>query len=153
LEGELVGGGDVAGHRGATRVGVLDDGGGGAVAEVVHNSPRGGGIEEVEVRQRHAAVLDDAVPPARAADLPVPGALLVGVLAVPELVVGALEGEVDGGWQGLAVAGGVVEPGGNGGVVGGRMGEGAPGQPPASVVREPALTSQLVEDGAVVGRV
>ena len=39
----------------------------GPVAEVVHEAPRGVGVVEVEVREREAAVLLDAVPPARGA--------------------------------------------------------------------------------------
>ena len=59
--------GEVAGDRDAARVGVLDDRARRAVAEVVHELPRRVGVVEVEVREREAAVLLDAVPPARRA--------------------------------------------------------------------------------------
>ena len=60
-----VGLGERVGDRGAARVGVLDDGAGRLVAEsadVVHEQPRGVGVVEVEVRQRHPGVLRDARP-------------------------------------------------------------------------------------------
>ncbi len=53
------------------------------------------GVVEVEVGQLHPAVLDDVVPPAVAAGLPVPRPLLVRVLPVAQ-VLGLLQGQVDG---------------------------------------------------------
>ena len=69
LVGEAVGGGDVARHRGAARVGVLDDGDRGLLAEVMYEEPRGFGVVEVEVGELEARVLPHPVPPAGAADL------------------------------------------------------------------------------------
>ena len=63
---------------------MLDDHGRRSFGEGVDEPPRSVGIEEVEVRQRHPAVLDDAIPPPPAARLAVPGPLLVRVLAVPQ---------------------------------------------------------------------
>src|SRR3546814_643705 len=91
LEGALVGVGETVGHRRAARVGVLDDrdrGTAGGRGEVVGEAPRGIGVEEVEVAERHAAVLLHTVPPRGRADGAVAGAGLVGVLAVAEVLHG-----------------------------------------------------------------
>ena len=120
LERALVGGDEVVGHGGAARVGVLDDGHGrlpvaGVGRQLVDQPPGGIAVEEVEVRQRVAAVLDHGVPPARRAGDAVARAALVRVLAVAQHL-GALEGEVqrrrqDGGQRGLlgVGVGGAVE--------------------------------------------
>ena len=70
----------------------------GRLAEAVHQPPGRLGVVQVEVGQLLAAVLDGVVPPRAGADPPVAGALLVGVLAVAE-VLGPLEGEVERGRQ------------------------------------------------------
>ena len=73
---------------------MLDHGGGGLVAQLVDQLPGGVGVVEVQVRQRHATVLDDVVPPAAGAGAAVAGPLLVRVLAVAQ-VLRPVEGEVD----------------------------------------------------------
>ena len=150
VEGEAVGLVEGVGHRHPARVGVLDDGDGGLarrdLGQVVGQVPGGVGVEQVEVAERQARVLGDAVHPRRPPDLAVAGAALVRVLAVAELV-DPFEGEVHGDRQcvGLvAVAGrGLVEPGDDGGVVGGGVGEGLAGQRAAGAVRERPGRAQL----------
>ncbi len=78
--------GDVVGHRDATGVRVLHDDRGGPVTELVHKSPRGLGVEEVEIRELLAAVLHRVVPPALEPAEAVTSADLVGVLAVAQLL-------------------------------------------------------------------
>ncbi len=87
--------GEVARERHAARVGVLDDGARGLTAEVVHELPGRVGVVVVEVREREAAVLLDAVPPAGRAVHAVARTLLVRVLAVAQRFVGAIEREHD----------------------------------------------------------
>ena len=115
--------------------------------EIVGEAPRGVGIEEVEVAERHAAVLVHAIPPPRGADLPVAGARLVRVLAVAE-VLHPLEGKVDGGRQRIARH--VVEPAHDGGVVGGRVGEGRTGELALGLVGEHPAGLQLVDHRLVL---
>ena len=82
----------------------------------------------------------------------VEGGLLVGVLAVAELhLLGAGDGEgAREGLLGLGVEVLLEEPGGDGGVVGRRAGEGALRQlAPEGVAEPPAVRGQLVEDPAV----
>ena len=96
-------------------------------------------------------MLRDVVPPAVGADLAVAGALLVRVLAVAQLLLGALEGEVQAGRQQLAV--GLVEPGDDGRVVGGGVGERLAGQARRVASASSPVAAQLVEHVPVVGRV
>ena len=119
-------------------------------AEVVGQAPGGVGVEQVEVAERHAAVLLDAVPPRRGADLAVAGAGLVRVLAVAELLH-PLEREVDRGRQ--RVAGRLVEPADDGRVVGGGVGEGGAGELALRLVGQHAAVLQLVDHLLVLGRV
>ena len=94
LERTLVRGGEVAGNRDAARVRVLDDRARRAwLPRSWTMSPRGVGVVEVEVREREAAVLLYAVPPARGARGAVPRRLLVRVLPVAKRLVGAIERE------------------------------------------------------------
>ncbi len=99
-QGPLVGHDQVRVEGGAARVGVLDDGhgpvdsvGGG---QLVDQAPGRVGVEDVEVGELLAAVLDDVVPPRVQAGDPVAGPVLVGILPVAQ-GAGPLEGQVDGG--------------------------------------------------------
>ena len=151
--GARVGRRDLVGDGDAARVGVLDDDRRGTVAEAVHQLPGRLGVEEVEVGQLLAAVLDGVVPPGAGADAPVAGALLVGVLAVPE-VLGPLEGEVERGRQRHGAGRvGLVEPGDDRGVVGGGVGERLAGQRPPGGSRQAALGPHLGQHRPVVAGV
>ena len=108
VEGPLVGGRQVGVDRAPHGVGVLDDGHGALVAvrpgQLVDQPPGRVGVEDVEVRELLAPVLDHVVPPRVLARDAVAGAVLVGVLAVAQRA-GPLEGQVDGGRQdGVGVA-------------------------------------------------
>ena len=61
----------------------------------MHQPPGRIGVEDVEIGELPAPVLDDVVPPRVLADHPVAGAVLVGVLAVPHRP-GPLEDQLDG---------------------------------------------------------
>ena len=150
LQRQPVGGGQVGGHGHPARVGVLDDGRGGAVPHVVDQAPGGLGVVEVEVGQGQARVLHDLVPPGPAADGAVAGPLLVGVLAVSQLLLGAGQGKVEGRRQRLPRLCRAVHPGHDGRVVGGGVGEGGPGQPAPRRLGEGAVTPQLVEHASVL---
>ena len=114
LERTPVSGGDVAGisfHRRPTRVGVLHDGRRRPDAvegeHLVCEAPRGFRVEEVEIRELPASVLNRRLEPAsagvgvrgasahiRATQRPVSSAPLVGVLTVPKFLC-ALERKMD----------------------------------------------------------
>ena len=102
LEGPLVGGHQVGVDGRPARVGVLDDGhgtlGAARLGQLVDQAPRRVGIEDVEIGELLAPVLDHVVPPRVAPDDPVAGTVLVGVLPVAQRA-GPLEGQVDGGRQ------------------------------------------------------
>ena len=143
---------------------MLDDGHGPVAgvrpAHLVDQAPGRVGVEDVQVGELLAPVLDHVVPPRVPPHDPVAGAVLVGILPVPQRT-GPLEGQVDGGGKdgGIVVLrsgragrggrGGLVEPVHDGRVVGGGVGEGVPGQPEAGLGRQRAAPAQLVEDGAV----
>ncbi len=101
-------------------------------------------------------MLRHAVPPAHAARLPVPGALLVRVLAVPQRLR-QLEREVDRRREHRRCVGavgqrrGVVEPGDDRRVVRRGVGERRTRQPPLGGVGDRALGADLVEHGLIVG--
>ena len=78
--------GDVVGYRDATGVRMLHDHRRGPITQLVHESPRGLGVEEVEIRELLAAVLHRVVPPALETAEAVTSADLVGVLAVTQLL-------------------------------------------------------------------
>ncbi len=174
LERPPVGGDEIAGHGGAARVGVLDDGhrdlaGPGVSGQLVDQPPRRVAVEDVQVGQRAARVLDHAVPPAGRPRLAVARASLVRVLSVAQQL-GAFEREVQGRREDLGQlglldvgSGGArevpdgcgpagVEPGDDGRVVGGSVGERGPGEPATGRRRERAGDPQLLEHGRVVGR-
>ncbi len=150
-----VGGGQVVADREAARVGVLDDRNGGAVTQIVDQLPRRVSVEEVEVAEAHPTELLSAVPPTRGPLHPVAGALLMGILAIAE-VLGALQGHVNRGrqWIGVGHLGClVVEPVDDRRVVGRGMGEGLAGQRATHAGRGVAAGSDLFEHRLVVGRV
>ena len=132
--------------------------------ELVHQPPGGVGVEDVQIGELPAAVLDHVVPPRALTHDPVASPVLVGVLAVSHRP-GPLQAQVDHGWQsqgqvellgpGLDGPGPLpfVEPGHDGGVVPRGMGERLARQPASRVGRQRALAAELVEDGPVLGRV
>ncbi len=135
---------------------MLDDGDRRAfepAGEVVGQVPRRVGVEDVEVAEGDAGVLLGPVPDAGGAALAVAGALLVGVLAVAQGLLVALEGDVERRRQRGRLGIGGVEPRHDGGVVGGGVGEGLPGEAAAGGLAERAGRAHLVEDRRVVGRV
>ncbi len=138
---------------------MLDDGARGRVGpdgKLVDQLPCGLGVVEVEVAQGQAAELLDGVPPTRGPDAPVTGAPLVRILSIAKLLLGAFEGEVDGGRQSVALGVGrcgLVEPRHDGGVVGGGVGERGPSEAAPSRLADRSLTAQLVEDGTVLAGV
>jgi len=101
VEGPVVGSNNVARHRRPARVGVLDDHRRRRpeVGQLMDQPPGRIGVVQVQVGQLDAAVLNDVVPPAVAADLPVPRSLLVGVFAVPQ-AIRLFQREMNGGREG-----------------------------------------------------
>ena len=79
---------------------MLDDGhrplGTAERGELVDQSPRRIGVEDVQVRKLLAAVLDHFLPPRMLADDAIAGSVLMRILPVAQRP-GMLEGEVDGG--------------------------------------------------------
>ena len=158
--------------RRAARVGVLDDRDGHVVGpgdrELVDQPPRRVRVEDVEIGELLAAVLDDLVPPGALACDAVAGTVLVRVLAVAHRR-GELEGQMEGRRQqrsGIGALGSgqtarcgvegrfaLVEPGDDRRVVAGSVGERPPGETLPGVEREPAVAPELFEDGPVVGRI
>ncbi len=146
-----VGIGDVVADRHPARVGVLDDHAC-RVVETMDQAPGRFRVVEIEVAEVLAAVLRHRVPPPGATDRAIAGALLVGVLAVPQRLR-PLESEVQGAGQhvGRRIAG--VEPGDDRGVVGSGAGERIASEPPPRRVRQPAVLTDLGDDGLVVARI
>ena len=111
------------------------------------------GIEDVEVAEGDAGVLLEPIPHAGGPSLAVPRALLVGILAVAQDLLVALEREVDGRRQRLGLLRRLVEPGDDGGVVGRRVGERLAGEATPGFVAQSTTVGDLGQDALVVGRV
>ena len=143
--GRHVGLGDVGAGSGPTRVGVLDDNRTRLVAKKLHEPPRRLGVEQVQVRHGPATVHHGGVPPPGSPDGPVPGAHLVGVLAIPEVLY-PVQGQVHGWLEGIVyVVGGRigVEPGHDRRVEGRGVGERRPGQAAAGGISQPTVDPEL----------
>ena len=174
--GPLVHVGKIVASRGAARIGVLHDHhrrGTLGLAEIVHDPPRRISVEVVQVAERQPAVLVGVVPPGRLAGRPVAGAEMVRVLAVAAFVH-PFQRQVHGRRQGSGLGrfagprhtrgvacGRLVQPVHDRRVIGSRMGEGGPRQPPPRGGAQPTSTrlarrarfGQFLQHRLVVGRV
>ena len=151
LECPLVRVGQRAGDSRPTGVGVLDDRHRGLAEggrEIVGETPRRVGVEEVEVAEGQAPVLLHVIPPRRAAHLAVAGASLVRVLAVAEVLY-PFEGEVQRGRQRITRH--VVEPRDDRRVVGRGVREGLSSERSLGGVGEHTTRFQLFDDELIVG--